>query len=123
MRRNKRRLASGQHNTKVCGSVMDQATRAMLAVFISNLVLALPHSVYHIFRMRSFTVYIIIHVIFFLHIVVDPFVFVWFNLYHRQRVADKVRAALDKIRCWSSASRSAASILTLDSPPSTQTDQ
>lgn len=126
VRRNKRRLASSQHNTK-CGRVIDQATRAMLAVFVSNVLLSLPHSIYHVFRPESFTLYLIIHVIFFLHIVVDPFVYVWFNLDHRQRVLGKIRAGLEKIRCRSSAASGATSVVSLESPlpsiPSTGTDQ
>ncbi|KAK8404090.1 hypothetical protein O3P69_000265 [Scylla paramamosain] len=40
--RNKRRLAATQ-DTAATGKVMDQATRALLAVFISNLLFIVPH--------------------------------------------------------------------------------
>ncbi|KAG0712963.1 hypothetical protein GWK47_017277 [Chionoecetes opilio] len=47
VRRNKRRLTSTLRNASR-GQVMDQATRAMLPVFISNLFFVLPHSTYHV---------------------------------------------------------------------------
>ncbi|KAG0713595.1 hypothetical protein GWK47_015872 [Chionoecetes opilio] len=85
IRRNKRRLTSTLPNASR-GQVMDQATRAMLAVFISNLVFVLPHSIYHVLPLDfdTFT-YLIVHTILYTHLFVDPLVFLFFNLHHRQR--------------------------------------
>ncbi|XP_042206604.1 uncharacterized protein LOC121855614 isoform X2 [Homarus americanus] len=109
--RNKRRLAAhSQHSTNSV-RVIDEATRAMMAVFVTNLLLALPHSVFHLFYDLPFTTYVIIHVLFFSHFLVDPMVFIWFNGGHRQRVWGKVLVGLERVRCWYSSS-TAASIST-----------
>lgn len=87
--RNKRRMAASQHVATVVGQqkVMDQATRAMLAVFVSNLLFCLPHSVYHIlpqdFRIFS---YVIVHCVFYTHLFVDPLAYLCSNLHHRRRL-------------------------------------
>lgn len=94
VRRNKRRLAAKRHTTGVT-QVMDQATRAMLAVFISNLLLSFPHSIYHIvpYDHRVFS-YVIMHSIFFTHLFVDPLAFLCSNLHHRQRVMHALKSLL-----------------------------
>ncbi|KAG0715196.1 hypothetical protein GWK47_012495 [Chionoecetes opilio] len=85
IKRNKRRLTSTLPNASR-GQFMDQATRAMLAVFISNLVFVLPHSIYHVLPLDSDTfTYIIVHTVLYTHLFVDPLVFLFFNLHHRQR--------------------------------------
>lgn len=65
---------------------MDQATRAMLAVFISNLVFSLPHSIYHLMGKLPHYYSVIFHILFSAHFVVDPLVFIFVNLHHRRRV-------------------------------------
>ncbi|KAK8403654.1 hypothetical protein O3P69_000031 [Scylla paramamosain] len=94
VRRNTRRLvANTAQSTVASGKVMDQATRAMLAVFISNLLLGLPHSIYHIvpYDHRVFS-YVIMHSIFFTHLFVDPLAFLCSNLHHRRRVLQALRS-------------------------------
>ncbi|MPC08071.1 hypothetical protein E2C01_000644 [Portunus trituberculatus] len=94
VRRNTRRLAAfTTRATVTSGKMMDQATRAMMAVFISNLVLGLPHSIYHIvpYDHRVFS-YVIMHSIFFTHLFVDPLAFLCSNLHHRRRVLQALRS-------------------------------
>ncbi|XP_050693421.1 uncharacterized protein LOC126984068 [Eriocheir sinensis] len=91
VRRNKSKLASSRHAAAVT-QVVDEATRAMLAVFISNLLFGLPHSIYHIipFDYRVFS-YVVMHSIFFTHLYTDPLVFVYFNQHHRRRVLQALK--------------------------------
>ncbi|XP_045118847.1 uncharacterized protein LOC123508900 isoform X2 [Portunus trituberculatus] len=91
MRRNRQRLAAIESRTTT-GGTLDQATRAMIAVFISNLVFGLPHAVYHIRTTFSFTLELSFHMLFYTHFVVDPVVFIWFNNNHRQQVREKAHA-------------------------------
>ncbi|KAG7176270.1 hypothetical protein Hamer_G009049 [Homarus americanus] len=117
---NRRRLANNGHNTNG-HKVVDQATLSMLAVFISNLLMALPHSLYHLvneFIDDTYTIYTIVHLIFFIHFVVDPAVFVWFNRNYRDRVGAWVLLGLRKVRCCLS-SFTAAFNLTPNTIPST----
>lgn len=90
LQRNKRRLAASQCQAREV-TVMDQATRAMLAVFISNLIFGIPHSVHHLMGKQPHYMKIIFHVLFSTHFVVDPLAFVWFNSGYRRRVAAKMR--------------------------------
>nr|XP_045599436.1 uncharacterized protein LOC123758789 [Procambarus clarkii] len=85
---NKRRLARSQQSCLRVHNLVDQATRAMLAVFISNLLFGLPHAVYHLLHEPSFTLNVVIHIIFSTHFVVDPVVFVWYNQSYRRRVGE-----------------------------------
>lgn len=96
VRRNKRNLAVKQNKATVT-KVVDDATRAMLAVFISNLILGLPHSIYHIlpFDYRVFS-YVIMHSVFFTHLFVDPLVFVCFNQHHRRRILQALKFSLGR---------------------------
>ena len=97
--RNKRRLAATPDTART-GQVMDQGTRAMLAVFISNLLFGLPHSIYHIVPYPVHVIpYVSIHIVFYSHLFVDPLVFVCFNLHHRQRVLQALKAYLQWITC------------------------
>ncbi|KAG0713010.1 hypothetical protein GWK47_017192 [Chionoecetes opilio] len=48
IQRNKRRLAGSQPQGQEATTTMDQATRAMLALFISNLVFGLPYSIFRL---------------------------------------------------------------------------
>ena len=100
VRRNQHRLAATP-DTAATVQVMDQATRAILAVFISNMLLGLPHSIYHLLPRNdnSALSYIPMHIIFFTHLFVDPLVFVCFNLHHRQRVLQAFKTCLQCVTC------------------------
>ncbi|KAK8403657.1 hypothetical protein O3P69_000034 [Scylla paramamosain] len=108
MRRNKQRLATLESRSSTSGT-LDQATRAMIAVFISNLVFGLPHAVYHIRTTFSHTLELSFHMLFYTHFVVDPVVFIWFNNNHRQQVKEKVHAirkfvlGCNNLACWKSS--------------------
>ncbi|KAK8403652.1 hypothetical protein O3P69_000029 [Scylla paramamosain] len=90
LQRNKRRLAASQHQQREA-TTMDQATRAMLAVFISNLVFGLPHSIYHLMGKQPHFMNILFHVLFSTHFVMDPLAFVWFNSCYRRRVFSRMK--------------------------------
>ncbi|XP_071546693.1 uncharacterized protein [Panulirus ornatus] len=103
VRRNKRRLANSQHSVKA-HSACDEATRAMLAVFLSTLILGFPHSVYHMIEDPPMIYDIIFHILFSTHFALDPLVFVWFNRNYRKRTVEKMRLGLAWItRCSSSS--------------------
>lgn len=90
IQRNKRRLAASQQQAKSASS-MDQATRAMLAVFLSNLVFGVPHTIYHLMGKLPRYIGVIFHVLYSTHFIVDPLVFVWFNNNYRTRVRSYVQ--------------------------------
>lgn len=98
IQRNKRRLAASQQQGK-SATTMDQATRAMLAVFVSNLVFGLPHSIYHLMGKQPYYMHVIFHVLFSTHFVVDPLVFVFFNLHNRRRVIDLLSSCRRRVSC------------------------
>lgn len=77
-------------------TAMDEATQAMLAVFVSNFLFGLPQSIYNIlyFHHKYFS-YVIVTSFFFTHLFVDPIVFVYFNRHHRRRVVKVFRFCLD----------------------------
>lgn len=91
MRRNRQRLAVSESRTNNVGT-LDQATRAMLAVFISNLVFGFPHAIYHVILQPSHTFGLTFHMLFHTHFVVDPLVFIWYNNNYRQRVWERIQA-------------------------------
>ncbi|XP_045118289.1 uncharacterized protein LOC123508583 [Portunus trituberculatus] len=90
IQRNKRRLAASQQQGRET-TTMDQATRAMLAVFISNMVFGLPHSIYHLMGRQPHFMNILFHVLFSTHFVMDPLAFVWFNSCYRRRVFSRMK--------------------------------
>ncbi|XP_047476938.1 uncharacterized protein LOC125030730 isoform X1 [Penaeus chinensis] len=90
MRRNGRRMAKVQSSHS---RVVNNATRGMFAVFVSNLVFGIPHSVYHMLPRPSLSFSIIAHILFYTHFVVDPFVFMYFNHSYRRRVGERLWAA------------------------------
>lgn len=92
MQRNKRRLAASQCQGSQTREAtrMDQVMRAMLAVFISNLIFGIPHSIHHLQGKQPHYMKVIFHVLFSTHFMVDPLAFVWFNSGYRRRVADKI---------------------------------
>ncbi|XP_045118285.1 G-protein coupled receptor 35-like [Portunus trituberculatus] len=123
VRYNKSRVASSNH-AALTGKVMDQATRAMLAVFISNLLLGLPHSIYHILPVDfSIIPYVIVHIIFYAHLIVDPLAFLCSNHHHRQRLLQAVTSCLNVIPCRSRPPSHATSTLPLHITPQTSSQQ
>ncbi|XP_050700397.1 uncharacterized protein LOC126987469 [Eriocheir sinensis] len=96
VRRNKRNLAGSQPTAAVT-MVMDEATRAMLAVFISNLVFVLPCAIKFIMT-TEFTKFMmdIFLVFFYTHLFVDPLVFVCFNSHHRRHVLQALQLCLGR---------------------------
>ncbi|KAG7154945.1 uncharacterized protein LOC121855615 [Homarus americanus] len=102
VRRNRLRLADSHSQSR--DSVVDQATRAMMAVFVNNLLLGFPHSVYHLLEDPPRTAAVGFHILFYTHFVVDPVVFVWFNRNYRKRVSERVIMGLRWMtRCCSSS--------------------
>ncbi|XP_050731456.1 uncharacterized protein LOC127006019 [Eriocheir sinensis] len=78
-------------------TAMDEATRAMLAVFLSNFFFSLPNSIYNIWYFNhKFFSYVIMTSFFFTHLFVDPMVFVCFNQHHRRRVMKALRFYLSR---------------------------
>lgn len=77
--------------------MMDHATRAMLAVFISNLIFGIPHSIHHLMGKQPHYMKVIFHVLFSTHFMVDPLAFVWFNSGYRRRVAAKIKRVTQAI--------------------------
>ena len=102
VRLNKLSLAATQQPAAVT-QVVDKATRAMVAVFLSNLLFGLPHAIAHLepFDDRV-SYYVSIHSFFFTHLFVDPLVFLCFNEHHRRRV-------LQTLQLWISNSRQVVS--------------
>lgn len=96
IQRNRGRLAANQHHPRSATS-MDQATRAMLAVFISNLIFGLPHSIYHLMGRQPYYMHVIFHVIFSTHFVVDPLAFVWLNSGYRRNFFSRVKSVTQTI--------------------------
>lgn len=90
MRRNGRRMAKVQSSHS---RIVNNATRGMIAVFASNLLFGVPHSVYHMLPRPPQSYGIIFHVLFSTHFVVDPIVFMYFNHSYRRRVGERLWAA------------------------------
>lgn len=99
--RNKRRLADSQEAVTTGGQqVMDQATQAMLAVFVSNLLLCLQHSIYHIATQDLRIVsYVIVHCIFYTHLFIDPLAYLCFNRHHRRHVLHTLAFSIPWVTC------------------------
>ncbi|XP_050693410.1 D(2) dopamine receptor-like isoform X2 [Eriocheir sinensis] len=116
VRRNKRRLAASQHAATGGGQheVMDQATRAMLAVFISNLLFCLPHSAYHMLPQDfGVTSYVTVHCVFYTHLFVDPLAYLCSNVHHRRRVLQTLASCTR----WAAFRHPTASTLPLNVTP------
>lgn len=109
IQRNKRRLMANANQQGTMTTNMDQATRAMLAVFITNLVFGLPHSIYHLLGPQPLYMHVIIHVIFCTHYIVDPLVYMWFNVSYRERLISSFRKVM---RCLSSSSTAHSDVQT-----------
>lgn len=122
VRRNKRRLAGSQHEGSGATSVVDQATRAMTAVFVSNLLMGIPHSVFHLLENPSLTLDIIFHGLFYTHFIVDPVVFIWYNRDYHQRVGERLRAGLELMKQYCRLSKT-ISTFHLHSPSTSSTNQ
>ncbi|XP_050700393.1 uncharacterized protein LOC126987464 [Eriocheir sinensis] len=99
VRRNMRNrlVLTGGQDKAVGTKLMDEATRALLAVFLSNLVFVLPISICNILSLDShFTTIIIMFVVFLTHLFVDPLVFVCFNRHHRRRVLQALKPCIGR---------------------------
>lgn len=105
VRKNKQRLQAcqRQHQGRA-GGVVTQATRAIFAVFVSNLVFGLPHAIFHLVGSLSDVAFVVIHMSFFTHFVLDPLVFIWYNRGHRERVTQRVKWMLSHW-CFPDSSR------------------
>lgn len=76
---------------------MDEATRAMVAVFILNLIFCLQHALAHIKPFDGkILLYVVIHSVFFTHLFVDPLVFVYLNKRHRHHVLQTLKLCLGR---------------------------
>ncbi|XP_063840753.1 uncharacterized protein LOC135089242 isoform X2 [Scylla paramamosain] len=99
--RNKRRLAATQ-DTAATGKVMDQATRALLSVFISNLLFIVPHVISIIlvtFYVFIYDLILITNTLLMTHLFADPLLFVCFNKHHRKRVLQALKSFLELVSC------------------------
>lgn len=107
VRQNKRRLQACQRQHqgrgKAGGVANQQATRAIFAVFVSNLVFGLPHAIFHLVGSLSDVAFVVVHMSFFTHFVLDPLVFIWYNRGHRERVTQRVKWMLSYV-CFSDSS-------------------
>lgn len=96
--RRKTRISTVNQHMVSATQVMDGATRAVLAVFLSNLLFGLPHSIYQIPYFNHTVFYTAIVFSFFsTHLYVDPIVFVCFNQHHRKRVLQAFKICLSRI--------------------------
>lgn len=86
---NKRHLVASQQEKAT--TTMDQVTRAMLAVFISNLVFILPHSIYGLTGGHPYAIKAIFEAILLMHFVVDPLVYIYCNSDNREKVVSSMR--------------------------------
>lgn len=83
---------------------MNQATKALLAISVSNLAYGLPHGIFHLVKGTSHTEFLLVHMFFYHHFIVDPLVFLWFNENHRQRVKGLVaRLTQECLSCCSTS--------------------
>ncbi|XP_042855846.1 uncharacterized protein LOC122242587 isoform X2 [Penaeus japonicus] len=90
VRRNRQRLTEVQSRSSL--KIIDNATRAMIAVFVSNLVFGLPFCISQLLRERISRMLLnFIYVIYNTHLMVDPLVFIFFNYSHRKRVCQRIR--------------------------------
>lgn len=90
MRRNRQRLNEVQSRSSL--KIIDNATRAMIAVFVSNLVFGLPFCISQLMRRKISRMLLnFIYVIYNTHLMVDPLVFIFFNYSHRRRVCNRIR--------------------------------
>lgn len=93
IRRNRRNLPAGQH-TAATTQVLDEATRSMLAMFITHLLLVLPVSIYYNLPLdvayRDLFVVITMQMICSSNLFIEPTVFVYFNKQHRRRALQAV---------------------------------
>lgn len=90
IQRNNRRLGAHQQQERTI-TKMDQATQATLAVYISNLVFGVPHAIFHLMDKQSLYLYVIFHVIYSTHFLVDPLAYMWFNAGCREKILSSVR--------------------------------
>lgn len=118
VRRNNLRLASIQHTAQMT-SVVDQATQAISAVFVMNLILSLPHGIFHLLENPSHTSDIVLHSIFFMHFVGDPLLFLWFNTNYRKQVAVWFRTGVQYIKSCYPTCKTSPSVFYLDTSSST----
>ncbi|XP_063593202.1 uncharacterized protein LOC134770257 [Penaeus indicus] len=90
VRRNRQRLTEVQSRSSQ--KIIDNATRAMIAVFVSNLVFGLPFCISQLLRRNIPRMFLnFIYVIYNTHLMVDPLVFIFFNYSHRRRVCHRIR--------------------------------
>ncbi|XP_069996116.1 uncharacterized protein [Penaeus vannamei] len=90
VRRNRQRLNEVQSRSSL--KIIDNATRAMIAVFVSNLVFGLPFCISQLMRRKISRMLLnFIYVIYNTHLMVDPLVFIFFNYSHRRRVCNRIR--------------------------------
>ncbi|XP_053651562.1 rhodopsin [Cherax quadricarinatus] len=123
MCRNQRRLASSQHSSSVHRA---DATRSMLAVFLSNLFFTSPVPLFYFQNDRTFTLEVTGWILFTTHFTMDPVVFVLFNPSFRHRVGERVGASLTWMthRCSRTSLTTTSTTSTTYTPPDTVfTDQ
>ena len=92
-------MAALQQQPRVT-TAMDQATQAMLAVFISNLVFWLPSIIYIFVNQRTLYWDFMFGVILSTHLAVDPLVYMCVNTDHRDKVKSWARHVMQVMCCW-----------------------
>lgn len=97
IQRNKRRLVASQQQARMT-TTMDQVTQAMLAVFISNMVFCLPFYAYRLMNDKQpMYMKLIFEIIFSLHFIADPLMYIWFNSGCREKVFSSLRKVIQSI--------------------------
>ncbi|XP_068216533.1 uncharacterized protein [Palaemon carinicauda] len=76
---------------------LDQATHAIMAVLILNLVIGLPHTIYHFLPTTTVQEDIYFHTLFSCHYFFDPMVFLGFNRSYRNKITGILCSCFSKV--------------------------
>lgn len=81
------RRRKAEQNSGLRPSCNDQVNLAVGALILTNLLLDGPHIIVHILAIPSKDLaFILIHVVYRLHIALDPFIFIGLNLHYRRKI-------------------------------------
>lgn len=81
------RRRKAEQNSGLRPSCNDQVNLAVGALILTNLLLDGPHIIVHILAIPSKDLaFILIHVVYRLHIALDPFIFISLNLHYRRKI-------------------------------------
>ncbi|XP_068216536.1 uncharacterized protein [Palaemon carinicauda] len=94
VQKNKRQLLSMDGKPS---PTLDQATHAIMAVLILNLVIGLPHTIYHFLPTTTVQEDIYFHTLFSCHYFFDPMVFLGFNRSYRNKITGVLCSCFSKV--------------------------